>query len=761
MATQAVPSTILTVNQAATPFTPVTGSGGTSPLTYGVAPALPAGLTLAAASGQITGTPTVASPATVYAATVTDANANTASATFSLTVAPATLTTTQAVASTTLTAGAPATPFTPVTASGGFGAVTFAVSPALPTALVFSTASGQISGTPSAALARTIFTVTATDQTTPAAQTSSKTFSLTVKGSLVVAAATPSKTISGAGPVSFRPLQVTGGAGPLRFAIAPVLPAGLTLSATTGLITGTPTANSPLTTYVVTVTDANGVTASASFRLAVALTTAVADSATTLQHTPVTIAVTANDTGGPFSAIAIVRRPAHGQVSVAGLSAVYSPDSDFTGVDIFTYRATAAGVTSAPATVQITVSARPDPSKDADVIALISQQNQAAQRFAETQIDNVQSRMESLHGDGYGRDSFGVTLQPNPASEPVPEAFDPAAYAPQEPVAAPTSANGRTARLAAGGRSGRGRLTGAAASADKSTTVSGYAGDLSPDTRIDRAFSFWSSGSIIVGTDRGPTPAYEGRFRTSGLSAGVDYRLNQHVTVGVALGYGHEKARIGQSGSTDTAESYNITGYASVRPTDDLFLDSVIGVGLLNFDSYRAISGSQNFADGERDGRQFFGSVTFGYEYRDESWLLSPYGRLGGQVGQLDAFTESGGGLAALHYDNQDISTLTATLGARARFSYDTSFGSVSPFARAELHHDLQGGKKAGLSYADLQNGPQYSLDIEGYDRTDLTLGLGFEMSIYDFDTMLEYDTGYGDEGGKAQSVRFRFGKSF
>ncbi|WP_430642342.1 putative Ig domain-containing protein [Bradyrhizobium aeschynomenes] len=53
-ATQAIPSKGLTVNVAATPFTPVTGAGGTSPLSYGVAPALPTGLSFNTSTGAIT-----------------------------------------------------------------------------------------------------------------------------------------------------------------------------------------------------------------------------------------------------------------------------------------------------------------------------------------------------------------------------------------------------------------------------------------------------------------------------------------------------------------------------------------------------------------------------------------------------------------------------------------------------------------------------------------------------------------------------------
>ena len=85
-ATTAIPTTTLTAGHAATAFTPVTGSGGTTPLAYSVLPALPTTLTMNAATGQITGMPAAASAATVYTVTVTDHNGATATATFSLTV---------------------------------------------------------------------------------------------------------------------------------------------------------------------------------------------------------------------------------------------------------------------------------------------------------------------------------------------------------------------------------------------------------------------------------------------------------------------------------------------------------------------------------------------------------------------------------------------------------------------------------------------------------------------------------------------------
>ena len=89
-ATQAIAAQVLTFNQPAVSFTPVTGSGGIAPLSYSISPALPAGLILNTATGAITGTPTAASPLTAYTVTINDVSGATAMAGFSLTVNPAT-----------------------------------------------------------------------------------------------------------------------------------------------------------------------------------------------------------------------------------------------------------------------------------------------------------------------------------------------------------------------------------------------------------------------------------------------------------------------------------------------------------------------------------------------------------------------------------------------------------------------------------------------------------------------------------------------
>ena len=119
-ATQAIASKKIGNGVAATPFTPVTASGGTAPFGYTISPALPAGLSISSSTGEITGTPSGTLSATTYTVTVTDAVSASASKTFSLTI-DAAPTATQAVATKVLTRNVAATSFTPVTGSGGTG----------------------------------------------------------------------------------------------------------------------------------------------------------------------------------------------------------------------------------------------------------------------------------------------------------------------------------------------------------------------------------------------------------------------------------------------------------------------------------------------------------------------------------------------------------------------------------------------------------------------------------------------------------------
>jgi hypothetical protein len=266
VATQAVATTALSLNLLATPFTPVTIAGGVSPYAFTVQPGLPTGLSLSGTTGEISGTPTALSANATYTMTITDANGVSDNKTFDLGVTdgPAAAV---AIATKGLTVDRPATEFKPVTGSGGTGILSYAIAPSLPNDLIFDTSTGAITGTPVAVMAATVYTVTVTDE---ASETDSKSFTLTVNPGVTASQALANAyATADAAVTSFTPVTATGGTAPLTFSVSSTLPAGLTLSSSTGAISGTATDAAIAADYTVTVTDAQGASDTAVFNLTV------------------------------------------------------------------------------------------------------------------------------------------------------------------------------------------------------------------------------------------------------------------------------------------------------------------------------------------------------------------------------------------------------------------------------------------------------------------------------------------------------------
>jgi hypothetical protein len=155
-----VASTTLTANNLAPAFGPVTATGGTGTLVFGVSPALPQGLLFNSQTGSVTGTPIATIPATTFTVTVTDRNGASASASFSLTVLAPVLT----LAPATLSAPQVGVPYAQMmVATGGIGPYTYSVaSGSLPAGLTLAL-NGNLSGTPTTAQASS-FSIAALDR---------------------------------------------------------------------------------------------------------------------------------------------------------------------------------------------------------------------------------------------------------------------------------------------------------------------------------------------------------------------------------------------------------------------------------------------------------------------------------------------------------------------------------------------------------------------------------------------------------------------
>jgi putative Ig domain-containing protein len=291
--TLAITTTSLPTGQVGTTYsTTLAATGGKTPFRWSLTSGtLPAGLTLNASTGAITGTPTEAASATALTFTVTDSSspAQSKSVSLSLTIssaAPATLN----ITTSSLPSGQVGITYSAMlTASGGTTPYSWSLtSGTLPAGLTLDASTGAISGTPTATATATTLTFTVTDSGSPGQSASANlTLSISSTGSSALAITTTSLPSGEVGTAYTATLVAAGGTAPYTWSLASgTLPAGLTLNITTGAITGAPTTTANATALTITVTDSGSPVQSKSVSLNLTITAAPASLSITTSSLP-------------------------------------------------------------------------------------------------------------------------------------------------------------------------------------------------------------------------------------------------------------------------------------------------------------------------------------------------------------------------------------------------------------------------------------------------------------------------------------------
>ena len=242
-------------------------TGGVGTLAYSLTPGLVNGVTFVTGTRLLSGNPTVVAASATYTYTVTDSESVTHTQTFTIVATASTIVFASTIANQAWMVGTAVNVILP-TASGGVGTITYSLTPTLPSGATFVAGTRVLSGTPTGRFASTTFTYQAEDAD-----------GTTVEQTFTIVVTAPAITFS---PTSFANQNWTvgtavnltlpagsGGVGDLTPSLSPTLPAGVTFTASTRALAGTPTATFSSATFTYTMTDDEGESESITFAIVV------------------------------------------------------------------------------------------------------------------------------------------------------------------------------------------------------------------------------------------------------------------------------------------------------------------------------------------------------------------------------------------------------------------------------------------------------------------------------------------------------------
>ncbi|PPU51845.1 autotransporter outer membrane beta-barrel domain-containing protein [Xanthomonas arboricola] len=732
----ALPASTLSAGTAGQAYsaaiTPATG--GTAPYRYALtAGALPNGVIVDAATGALSGTPTLSGTFnfTLTATDSTPSPAVQASQNYSVTIAAATL----VLAQPTLPPAVRGSAYNQVlTASGGIAPYRYSIANGtLPAGLTLAS-DGTLSGTPTTQ-GTSSFTIAVADAGNASA---TQAYSFTVSDAAPVAVADVAATMSDAAVTVAVTANDTGNITAIAIAAAP--------TNGTAVVNGLELVYTPAAGFVgtdvvsYTVTGSGGTSAAATVTIAVnARPVAVSVTAAAVPGEAQQVDLTRNATGGPFVAAAVVAvLPASAGTAtitqVGGLATAaaarasgpspaaaamaetptfmltFTPNPAFVGQATVQFTLSNAFATSVPANVVFTIAPRRDPSVDAEVRGLIDAQSESTRRFARAQIDNFQRRLEATHRGG-STFSNAVSFQPTSHCRQADRGIS------AQPCSPDTQEADNDFRDAP-------------AVASSGTSTAQGQGDL----------GLWVGGAIRSGSLDKQSNSNGVDFQTDGLSVGADYRVAQSLAIGAGLGWGRDDSDVGRNGSHSKATAYTMALYASFHPGKAFFFDTLVGYQLLSYDLRRYVTDDASMAEGNRDGKQWIASLSTGADLQRGELQITPYARVDVARATLDGYVEDGVAPFALRYDDMDVATTTGNLGLRLEWRREVAWGRLTPQLRVEYQRDFQGRGDATLSYADLNGGPLYRAGQSAFDRNRLMVGIGAALlTEQGLSTRLEY----------------------
>ena len=239
--------------------------------------------------------------------------------------------------------------------------------------------------------------------------------------------------------------------------------------------------------------------------------------------------------------------------------------------------------------------------------------------------------------------------------------------------------------------------------------------------KLSSQWSFWSEGSISVGSAGDTFFSSSKEINSNGVTIGMDKKISENKLYGYAFRYGNDKVDVGTSGTNLDTDAYSLSIYGTFPHDDKRFVEGIFGASKLY--TYNERKTALHTYTGERGGVQAFGSINYLTTYSKDNFNITQNARIDLSLTELQTYEESGA--ASLVYNKQLIETGMVSTGFSISDIIDYDTFTFKPNGGLELGLDFSPSSDATYRYR--SETKEYTKSI-GQETINLRGNIGFDL---------------------------------
>ena len=208
-------------------------------------------------------------------------------------------------------------------------------------------------------------------------------------------------------------------------------------------------------------------------------------------------------------------------------------------------------------------------------------------------------------------------------------------------------------------------------------------------------WSYWSEGAVSIGKIRDTLTSSEKNISATAITIGVDKRTDNNRMFGLALRFGIDDIDIGISKNSLDIDAVSLTLYETRPQGEDIFIDSLLGIGSFKTDIVNAVGSSST--KGKRDGKQIFSSFKIRETFKKNKLNFTPNIKLDLGFTSLSDYSENGS--TNLKFDRQNIGTIITYIGGTLDSSSNLRNGTFKPYFEYDYFADISPSSEQKISY--------------------------------------------------------------